>query len=295
MKRATTILLTTASLGYLLCSCNDENQSDAFGNFEATEVIISSESTGRLISFEVEEGQKLKPGDMLGYIDTTQLHLKRQQLKASKAAIEANIPDIIAQIDAIEEKKKVLLVELNRVIRLLKDSAATTQQLDDISGKIRVLEKQKHAIETKNAPVLNQAKAMNAQISQIDDLIAKSVITNHVEGTVLIKYAEAGELTAAGKPLYKIANLDKMYLKAWVDESQLSEVKLGQTVQILTDASEGQLKTLKGKITWISSEAEFSPKNIQTREDRVSEVYAIKIRTENDGSLKIGLPGEVVF
>jgi len=287
--------LALTLIAFAGCAGNGPS-SDAYGNFEATEVLISSEATGRLLSFRVEEGQGLAAGEVVGLVDTVQLALKRDQLGASRQAVRSKITGVVAQIDVLEEQKRVALVEKNRIEKLLQDQAATRKQLDDVNGQISVLDRQIQSIRTQSAPILGEIDALDAQIAQLDDQIAKSRIVNPVDGTVLVTYAEPYELTAQGRPLYKIADLDTMYLRAYVSGAQLPHVRLGQPVDVLIDEDADTDRTLSGAITWIASQAEFTPKVIQTKEERVNLVYAFKVRVSNpEGRLKIGMPGEVRF
>ena len=294
-------LFTEPAVFYLLnvglltaCSNNDHN-SDAYGNFEATEVEVAAEVNGKLMEFNVEEGQTLQKGEIIGYIDTIQLHLKKEQLKANREAIAAKTSNVLAQIDVLEEQLKVLQTEKQRTENLLKDQAATPKQLDDITGQISVTQSQIKSIQTQNISVLSEIKAMDAQIAQIEDQIEKSILKNPVEGTVLVKFAESSEFAAVGKPLYRIANLDYLFLRAYATGAQLPHIEIGEEVRVLIDETATENQALSGTVSWISDEAEFTPKIIQTKEERVNLVYAFKVRVQNDGRMKIGMPGEVQF
>ncbi|MFA4852420.1 MAG: HlyD family efflux transporter periplasmic adaptor subunit [Bacteroidales bacterium] len=280
----------------LLAACSGNNKkSDAYGTFESTEVTISSESAGKLIFFNIDEGQELKKGDTIALIDTIQLALKRDALIAQKKAASNKADYITSQIKVLEEQKKNSLVEKDRIEKLYIDGAATSQQLDNINGVIAVYDKQISSIETQHAPVLNEVDAYNKQIAQLNDQIKRSYIINPEDGTVLTKYSEANEVVVQGKALYKIADLRNIYLRVYVSGAQLSQIKLGQKVKILVDKNEKENKEYEGTIGWISSSAEFTPKIIQTKEERVNLVYAVKVKVKNDGTLKIGMPGEVLF
>ena len=281
----------------LFSSCaKEEKKSDAFGNFEAVETIVSSESNGKLQVFEIEEGIELEAGVIVGYIDTAQLTLKKQQLYAQKRSISTRTGTVNAQVNVIREQINVALVEKRRVENLIKDNAGTQKQLDDINGNINVLEKQISQIQSQNNTTNADLKTYDAQVLQIDDQIEKSFVRNPLKGTVLMKLAEPNEVVSFGKPLYKIADLNIMELRVYVSGVQLPEIKIGQKVKVLIDNGKDGYKTLEGEISWISSKAEFTPKIIQTKEERVNLVYAVKIRLNNsDGSIKIGMPGEVVF
>ncbi|OGU16955.1 MAG: ABC transporter [Ignavibacteria bacterium GWB2_35_12] len=283
-------------IGLVFSACSGGNDlSDAYGNFEATEITISAETTGKLIVFNIEEGQTIKEGEIVGVIDTTQLYLKMEQLEASKKAISTKFGSVIAQINVLKEQKVNAEKDQKRIEAMFNSKAATQKQLDDINGNITVINKQINQIETQNGTIINELKSLDAQIAQVDDFLKKSIIVNPVEGTVLNKYAEPYEIAVAGKPLYKIADISIMYLKAYVSGDQLPKIKIGQQVKILIDKNKKELNSLTGTISWISSQSEFTPKIIQTKDERVNMVYAIKVKVKNDGQLKIGMPGEVRF
>ena len=280
----------------LLSACTGNNKkSDAYGTFESTEITISSESAGKLIFIKADEGQALKKGDTVALIDTVQLDLKRAALVAEMKAASNKADNIIGQINIIKEQKKNSEIDKVRLYKLFKDGAATQKQLDDINGIIAVYDKQISSIETQNAPVLNEVDAYQKQIEQLNDQITRAYIVNPVDGTVLTKYAEAGEVVIASKALYKIADLSYIYLRVYVSGAQLSQVKLGQKVKVIIDKDENKNTEFEGTVSWISSSAEFTPKIIQTKEERVNLVYAVKVKVKNDGTLKIGMPGEVNF
>ncbi len=285
-------LLITA--GVALSSCNGNgNTSDAYGNFEATEMIVSASGNGQIMEFKVEEGQQLKAGEIVGYIDTTQLYLKKLQLIAGRKSIASKTGNIVAQIDVLKQQKEAGLREKARFEKLVDQQAATQKQLDDLNAQLDVVDAQIKAIQTQNATVMSEIESIDSQREQLEDQIQKSIIKNYVDGTVLVKYTEQFELTAMGRPLYKIANLDTMTLRVYVSGTQLPEVKIGEEVKILIDNTESSMDTLGGTVSWIASEAEFTPKTIQTREERVNLVYAVKVKVKNDGRLKIGMPGEI--
>ncbi|MCD6543330.1 MAG: HlyD family efflux transporter periplasmic adaptor subunit [Flavobacteriaceae bacterium] len=289
IKNIIGLLITTS----LFISCNSDNDlADGYGNFEAIETIISAESNGKLMSFKINEGQVVQKGTNVGYIDTIQLSLKKEQLIASKKVISSKSKGVLSQMNVLKSQLKTANVSKRRIQNLIKENAGTQKQLDDINGKIDMIKQQIISVETQNAPIINELNSMDVQVQQIEDQIKKSVITNPVQGTILVKYAEPSEITAFGKPLYKIANLSTMQLRVYVSETQLSTIKIGQEVTIKIDEGEN-MKSLTGVITWIASEAEFTPKIIQTKEERVNLVYAVKIDVKNDGSLKIGMPGEM--
>jgi len=280
----------------LLSSCGkNDKRSDAYGNFEAVETIVSAEATGKLVDFNIEEGQLLEKDVTVGNIDADQLSLKKQQVEAQKNTIKTKFQNVFSQINVYQEQKRVNQVEKNRIEKLLKDEAATTKQLDDINGNINVLDKQIAAVESQNSTTMQELKNLDVQIQQIQDQINKSAVINPVKGTVLMKLAEQSEIVNYGKPLYKIADISTMELRVYVSGEQLPNVKLGQSVRVLIDSDKNGLRELEGVVSWISAKAEFTPKIIQTKEERVNLVYAVKIKVKNDGSLKIGMPGEVIF
>lgn len=283
------ILLTAI----ILISCNKNSEkADAYGNFEATEITVSSESNGKIEFLNVEEGAQLKKGSLVGLIDTLQLHYNREQLKASIETVQSKSASVLSQINVLNEQLKTAKIEQTRIQNMYAENAATKRQIDEIDGKVKVIEKQISSVQSQNAPILNEIKSIKVQIEKLDDQIKKSKITNPVDGTVLTKYAEPSEITAFGKPLYKIANLNEMELRVYVTETQLAQIKIGQKVTVAIDA-DNDTKKYEGNITWISAQAEFTPKVIQTKEERANLVYAVKVAVKNDGSLKIGMPAEV--
>ena len=288
MKK-TAILLTAI----ILISCNKNSEkADAYGNFEATEITVSSESNGKIEFLNVEEGEQLKKGSLVGLIDTLQLHYNREQLKASIETVQSKSASVLSQINVLNEQLKTAKIEQTRIQNMYAENAATKRQIDEIDGKVKVIEKQISSVQSQNAPILNEIKSIKVQIEKLDDQIKKSKISNPVDGTVLTKYAEPSEITAFGKPLYKIANLNEMELRVYVTETQLAHIKIGQKVTVAIDA-DNDTKKYEGNITWISAQAEFTPKVIQTKEERANLVYAVKVAVKNDGSLKIGMPAEV--
>ncbi|MDP3311774.1 HlyD family secretion protein [Lutibacter sp.] len=282
------IFLVTSSL----ISCSNNDKADGYGNFEAIETTISAESNGKLILFTVEEGKTLKKGEQIGLIDTIQLSLKKEQLLVSKNTITSKSKGVLSQISVLKAQLKSAIISKTRIQNLIKENAGTQQQLDDIDGKIDVLNNQIRSVEIQNSPVVNELKSIDIQIQQIEDQLQKSNIINPVNGTILVKYAEPNEITSFGKPLYKIADLSTLQVRVYVSEKQLSSIKIGEEVTVKIDATEA-MKSYTGTISWISSEAEFTPKIIQTKEERVNLVYAVKIDVKNDGSLKIGMPAEM--
>jgi len=276
-----------------LFSCGDSKEkADGYGNFEATEITISAENNGKLMQFDIQEGDKLQKDKFMGYVDTIPLALKREQLEISKSVVSSKSKGVLSQIAVLNAQLKMANINKKRIQNLIKDKAGTPKQLDDVTGEINVIENQILSVEIQNAPVVNELKSIDIQVKQIEDQIQKSKIINPINGTVLTKYAEVNELTAFGKPLYKIADLSKMQLRIYISETQLATIKIGQAVTVKIDAVDS-MKSYKGTISWVSSEAEFTPKIIQTKEERVALVYAVKIDVQNDGSIKIGMPAEM--
>ena len=283
----------------LAASCGTEAEFDAQGTIEATEVVVSSEATGRILNFEVEEGMAIEANQMVGAIDSVQLHLQRKQLVAQHSALLGSRPDMKKQVAALREQIAKQNEELRRVENMLKDGAATKKQKDDIEAQIKILESQLDAtlstLDKNTSTINNNSAALEAQIAALDDRISKCRIISPIGGTVLVKYAEAGELASVGKPLMKIADLDNIYLRAYFTSDQLAKVNLGDEVKVVADFGGEERYDYTGRVAWISSESEFTPKTIQTKDSRANLVYAVKIAVENDGRLKIGLAGEVVL
>ena len=284
------------AVSYIFSSCSKKNNlSDAYGNFEAVQVTVSAESAGRIHFLDVEEGSQPDSGAIVALVDTADLYLKKLQLQSQKKAIAVRKTSIESQIAVQQQQKQNLLVEKNRVSRLIADKAATPKQLDDINGSIDLIDKQVENINTQNAGIAEEMEIVDRQIAQVNESIRKCFIRNPVKGTVLNKFAEAGEVTAPGRALYKIADLSIMELKVYISGTQLPAVKQGQPVEVLIDNDRNTNRKLSGVVSWISPKAEFTPKIIQTKEERVNLVYGVKIRVPNDGSLKIAMPAEVNF
>lgn len=294
MKRVIYIL---SAIGAIACS--NETEFDAQGTFEATEVVVSAEAAGRILNFDVEEGTRVAAGELIGTIDSVQLDLQRKQLQAQQSALLASRPDVKAQVASLKEQIAKQHAELQRVENMLRDGAATTKQRDDIEAQIRILDGQLSAtlstLDKNTATINDNAAALEAQIELLNDRIGRCRIVSPVSGTVLVKYAEAGELATSGKPMMKVADLDNIYLRAYFTSDQLADIKLGDKVTVTANFGGKKRYDYEGCITWISSESEFTPKNIQTRDSRANLVYAVKIAVENDGRLKIGLHGEVTL
>jgi HlyD family secretion protein len=276
-----------------LFSCSDSNgKADGYGNFEATEITISAENNGKLMQFDINEGDKLEKDKFVGYVDTIPLALKREQLQVSKALISSKSRGVLSQINVLNAKLKTANINKTRTESLIKDNAGTQKQLDNVTGEIDVIKNQIRSVEMQNAPVVNELKSIDVQLKQIDDQIQRSKIINPINGTVLTKYAEPNEITVFGKPLYKIADLSTMQLRVYISETQLAKLKISQEVILKIDDID-EMKSYKGIVIWIASEAEFTPKIIQTKEERIALVYAVKVNVINDGGLKIGMPAEM--
>ncbi|TRX16689.1 HlyD family efflux transporter periplasmic adaptor subunit [Flavobacterium franklandianum] len=288
MKKIITFLILAS-----LLSCNKNNEkADGYGNFEATEVTISAEANGKIQYLKLEEGEILESNSQVGLIDTTQLYFNKQQLIASKSTVYSKSTNVLSQRKVLQEQLKTAQIEKKRILNMFAENAATKRQVDEIDGKVSVIQEQIKSVETQNAPIVNEVKSIDVQIEKINDQIQKSKIINPIKGTVLSKYAEPNEVTAFGKPIYKIADISEMTLRVYVSETQLSNIKIGQVVTVKIDSGK-EMKSFQGAISWISSSAEFTPKIIQTKEERVNLVYAVKVKVKNDGSLKIGMPAEM--
>ena len=291
--------LAYIAIAMLTVSCGSDTEFDAKGTFEATEVIVSAESAGRILDFSIDEGATIEAGTELAVIDSLQLHLQRKQLLAQQTALLSSRPDVSKQVASLREQIAKQKRELQRVDNMLADGAVARKQRDDIEAQIKVLQGNMEALLStlgKNTATINDnSAALEAQIAALDDRISKCRVTAPVGGTVLVKYAEAGELATAGKPLVKIADLNAIYLRAYFTSSQLAGIKLGDTVRVVADFGGDERYDYEGRIAWISSESEFTPKTIQTKDSRANLVYAAKIAVKNDGRIKIGLAGEVIL
>ena len=265
--------------------------------FEATEIIVSAETNGKIIVLNIVEGETVNTSQLLGIIDTTQLHLQKVQLQQGKKQLGAHKQNVNTQLASLEEQLAYQQREKTRVEKLIAAKAGNTKLLDDINAQIAIIQKQitamKENLEKNNQGVTDNTGVINAQIDAINDQLAKAYIKSPISGTILMKYAEAGEVTAMGRPLFKVADLEYLYLRAYVTSAQLTQIKLNQEVKVYSDFGEKERREYNGAISWISSEAEFTPKTIQTKEERANLVYAIKILVKNDGLLKIGMYGEV--
>jgi HlyD family secretion protein len=287
-------LITLAFLAFGACK-NGEKKSDAFGNFEAVETIVSSETAGKLLAMEVKQGDQLEAGSLIAQIDTTEVILKKLQTEAQLAASETKKQNVTAQINVLKEQKKNAQTTQQRIVKMFADKAATQQQMDDINGQLNVLEKQVSATNTQFQLIASEMEVVKRQLDLLNEQLTRCKIKSPIKGTVLETYLETGELATPGKPVLKMADLTNLELKVYVSGAQLSKVKLGNEVKVLIDSGAKEMQSVGGKISWISSESEFTPKIIQTKEERVKLMYAVKIVVPNDGSLKIGMPGEVNF
>ena len=285
------IVLILIITGVISCNTNNE-KADGYGNFEATEITVSSEANGKIELLNLEEGDLIEFQKQVGLVDTLQLYLSKQQLIASKTTVSSKSMNVLSQKNVLIAQLKTTEIEKNRIHNMFSENAATKRQVDEIDGKVKVIEEQIKSVGTQNAPIISDLKSIDVQIQKIDDQLQKCKIINPIQGTVLTKYAEAGEITAFGKPLYKIANILEMTLRVFVSEKQLPQMKIGQEVFVKIDGL-NEMKSYEGTISWIASQAEFTPKIIQTKEERVNLVYAVKVKVKNDGSLKIGMPAEM--
>jgi HlyD family secretion protein len=290
-----TILIIT-----VICSCKDNKSTpDAFGVFESTEITVSSESNGKMLHFIVKEGETYQQGDIVGYTDTLQICLQIKQLDASIGAAMARRPDLPAQVRALYDKLETLNKEKERIATLVASNAASSKQLDEIIAEITITNSQIAATEseitTTNNAIMEEVAAMRFEKMRLQDALTKCYIKFPITGTVLKKYIEPNELAFQGKPLFKIADITNMFIRVYITEDMLSSIYLGQPVDIHIDLPDNQEKTIEGTVSWISSKAEFTPKMIQTKNERVNLVYAVKVAFQNDGSAKIGMPGDVKF
>ena len=281
-----------------MLSCKEKtNNYDASGSFEATETIIAAETTGKLLQLNIEEGQQLDSGQLIGFIDSAQLQLTRMQLMQSKKAILSGRPESKTQVEALRTELANAVMDRNRTAKLVEGGVASQKQLDDADAKIATLHSkiaaQESSLQTTTSSITEQGNTVDAQMNEINDQLKKCVIVNPVKGTVLSKYAEQYEMAVLGKPLYKIADISTIILRAYITGDQLHQVKLGQKVKVFTDDGNGKYKETEGIITWINNKSEFTPKTIQTKNERANLVYAIKVSVKNDGYLKIGMYGEL--
>lgn len=298
MKPIKLFTLPVIVLLFASCSGND-NDYDANGSFEATEIIVSSQGNGQILSLNVVEGQIVQAGEVVGQLDTTQLYLQKMSLISNAQGVRAQRPNIGTQTAAIEKQIQTLQRECTRTQNLVAANAANKKQLDDINAQIEVLQKQLSAqtstLQKSSDNISAQSSALQIQVAQLEDLLEKCTIKSPISGVVLNKYAERGELAGTGSPLFKVADIENMYLRAYVTNDQLSGIKLNGKVTVRVDAGDGEMRSYSGTVSWISDKSEFTPKTIQTKNERANLVYATKIAVKNDGFLKIGMYGEVKF
>ncbi|MGE4586373.1 MAG: HlyD family secretion protein [Mangrovibacterium sp.] len=280
----------------VLAACGgNKDRSDAFGNFETEETIISSEMEGKLIHVPFELGDRVNRGDLLAVVDTTSFCLQIRQLEAQKQAVAGKRINVQAQAEVLKEQIANQKTTQSRIHRMFADKAATRQQVDDVDGRLRVLEKQLKSTTSQFVLIDRDLEVIEAQINLAKDKLGKCFVETLAPGTVLEKYVEPGEVVSPGKAIVKLAELSELDLRVYVSGAQLPVIKLDQEAEVLIDQDEDAKQVLKGRVTWIAPEAEFTPKIIQTKEERVKLVYAVKVRVKNDGRLKIGMPGEVNF
>ena len=292
MKTRSLIIIATI----LLAGCkNNTDKADAFGNFEATEVIVSSETNGRILQLEPVEGTQVIEGTKIALIDTTLFHLQKAEIDAGMKSIRTRISSINAQNDILIQQIMNLNVNIERIGKMLKDDAATQKQLDDLTGQVAVFQKQIAANNTQKESVAAELTVSQSKKSTLNEQIRRSSVLSPLNGTIIEKYSEAGEITAAGKPLVKIADLSVMKLKVYVSGAQLGTIKIGKQCTVRIDNGKKGYTSFPGTISFISDKAEFTPKIIQTKEERVILVYAVDIEVKNDGTLKSGMPGETKF
>lgn len=286
--------------GFVLTACSgNEKEYDATGTFEATELTVSAEQNGRLMTFDINEGDRVTMGQQVALIDTTQLYLKARQVGVTKLVYASQRPDMTKQVAALQQQLAKARQEQQRFAGLVKDGAANRKMLEDAESQVKVLERQLAALQSSLSTSTNSLNAQmgtaDVQRLQVADELSKCHVTAPISGTVLDKYMERGEFAAVGKPLFKMADTDNMFLRAYVTTAQLKSVKIGQNVKVLSDYGNGERKEYAGKVTWISAKSEFTPKTILTDDERADLVYAVKIAVRNDGYIKIGMYGEVVF
>ncbi len=289
-------ILIALIVGLAILSCNNKKEaSDAFGNFEADDQLIASEIAGKLLSCNFEEGMTLTKGAGIAVVDTVPLLLQISQLQSQLTTIQARKQSVKAQMAVVEQQKKNLEVDKARVVNMLKDGAATQKQKDDVNGNLELLDKQKESAHSQELILTGEAEVVNTQLAQLRDKINRCRIVSPINGLVLERYKKTGELVGLGQSLCRIADVSSLNLRVYVSGDQLPHLKIGQKVKVLIDDTATKNKALEGTVSWISSEAEFTPKIIQTKVERVKLVYAVKVRVVNDGELKIGMPGEIKF
>ncbi len=292
MKTSSAVII----LAVCTAGCSDHfGDADAFGSFEATEVIVSSETSGRILQFDPAEGCEMEKGSVIALVDTTFFHLQKAEIDAAMAGVNTRITSISAQNDILSQQIANLNVNIGRIANMLKDDAATKKQYDDLTGQVAVLEKQIAANNTQKASIAAELSVYASKKATVNEQLARSYVKSPLAGTLIEKYAEAGEMTAAGKPLVKIADLSTIKLKVYVSGAQLGSIRTGGECKVRIDEGPKGYKSFTGTISHISDKAEFTPKIIQTKEERVTLVYAVTIEVKNDGTMKSGMPGEAIF
>ena len=293
-------IIAMASAALLLAACgNSEKEYDATGTFEATETTVSAEQNGTLLTFAINEGDEIEAGSEVGLIDTTQTWLKLQQARATQEVYQSQKPDMEKQTSATRQQLAKAQAEQQRYKELVADGAAPSKMLDDATNQVQVLQRQLAAqlssLSTSTNALSKQMAATEVQIDQLRDQLRKCHITAPLKGTVLEKYAERGEFVAVGKPLFKMADMEQVYIRAYVTSAQLQSIRTGQQVKVFADYGDGKKQEYDGTVSWISNRSEFTPKTILTDDERADLVYAVKVRVKNDGFIKIGMYGEVKF
>jgi HlyD family secretion protein len=292
MKTRSLILIAAA----ILSGCNNKaDEADAYGTFEATEVIVSAETSGRILKFDVTEGSEIEKGTEIALIDTALFHLQKAEINAGMKSIRTRINTIDAQNDILDQQIENLKINIARIENMLKDDAATKKQYDDLTGQVAVLQKQIAANNTQKISIVAELSVYESKKATLNEQLTRSNVKSPLKGTIIEKYSESGEVTAAGKPLVKIADLSLMKLKVYVSGAQLGSLKIGKECTVRVDAGEKGYTSFPGTISYISGKAEFTPKIIQTKEERVTLVYAVTIDVKNDGTMKSGMPGEAIF
>jgi HlyD family secretion protein len=292
MKTRSFLIIAAA----MLAGCkNGSDKADAYGNFEATEVIVSAETSGRILKFDVTEGSEIDKGSEIAIIDTTLFHLQKAEINAGMKSVRTRTSTIDAQNEILNQQIANLNVNIGRIENMLKDDAATQKQYDDLTGQVAVLQKQIAANNTQKTSIAAELSVYESKKATLNEQLSRSIVRSPLKGTIIEKYAEAGELTAAGKPLVKIADLSLIKLKVYVSGAQLGSIKIGQECNVRVDDGKKGYSSFKGTISYISGKAEFTPKIIQTKEERVTLVYAVTIDVKNDGTMKSGMPGEAIF
>jgi len=290
----TTLLIALTAVIFTGCK-NKTTEADAYGNFEATEVIISSETSGRILQFDKDEGAQIDKGEIIALVDTTLPHLQKAEIDAGMNSVRTRINSISSQNDILNQQIENLNVNISRIEKMLKDDAATQKQYDDLTGQVAVLKKQIAANNMQKASTASELAVYESKKTTLNEQITRSLVKSPLKGSIIEKYAEAGEVTASGKPLVKIADLSVIKLKVYISGAELGKIKTGQQCAVRIDDGEKGYRNFSGIISYVSDKAEFTPKIIQTKEERVTLVYAININVLNDGTLKSGMPGEAIF